>query len=132
MADTAQSVAPGPTTTSDRGRLSIENAAVRYPGFTAIQDVSFEVPPGQFVAIVGPTGCGKSSLLNLVAGLQSPADGRVCSAGRPVSGVNRDCAYMFQLDALLPWATALQNVQLGPVLRGTPKHAAAEAARGWL
>src|SRR5919204_6341138 len=112
--------------------ISAEAVGVRYPGFTALEEVSFEVPPGQFVAIVGPTGCGKSSLLNLVAGLQAPADGQVCTAGRPVSGVNRDCAYMFQTDALLPWKTALDNVLLGPLLRGLAHREAAALARQWL
>jgi sulfonate transport system ATP-binding protein len=116
----------------DSGRLVVESVGVRYPGFTAIQDVSFEVPAGQFVAIVGPTGCGKSSLLNLVAGLQAPASGRVCTGGRPVAGVNRDCAYMFQLDALLPWRSALENVRLGPRLRGMSRRESADLARKWL
>src|SRR5919204_1024929 len=112
--------------------ISAEAVGVRYPGFTAIEDISFEVPPGQFVAIVGPTGCGKSSLLNLVAGLQAPSAGQVLTAGRPVNAVNRDCAYMFQMDALLPWQSAVQNVRLGPQLRGTSKRDADKLAREWL
>jgi NitT/TauT family transport system ATP-binding protein len=118
--------------TADSGRLSVQGVAVRYPGFTAVEDVAFEVPPGQFVAIVGPTGCGKSTLLNLVAGLQAPSAGRVSTGGRPVNGVNRDCAYMFQMDALLPWQNAVQNVRLGPQLRGMPKGQAEKLAREWL
>ena len=118
--------------TAESGRLSVEGVAVRYPGFTAIEDVSFDVPPGQFVAIVGPTGCGKSTLLNLVAGLQAPSAGGVTTGARPVSGVNRDCAYMFQMDALLPWRSALQNVRLGPQLRGMSRTEADKLAREWL
>jgi NitT/TauT family transport system ATP-binding protein len=90
------------------------------------------VSAGEFVAIVGPTGCGKSSLLNLVAGLLPPAQGRVETGGRPVTTVNRECGYMFQVDALLPWKTALDNVLLGPVLRGTPSGEARRLARDWL
>ena len=118
--------------TAESGRLAVEGVAVEYPGFTAVEDVAFEVPPGQFVAIVGPTGCGKSTLLNLVAGLQAPSAGHITTGGRPVSGVNRDCAYMFQMDALLPWRSALQNVRLGPQLRGLPKGQAEKLAREWL
>jgi NitT/TauT family transport system ATP-binding protein len=114
------------------GRVQLTDAVVQYGSFTAVQDVSFEVPAGQFVAIVGPTGCGKSSLLNVVAGLQPPARGRVMTGSRPVNGVNRDCGYMFQMDALLPWKTALDNVILGPTLRGVPKRRAVELARDWL
>jgi predicted ABC-type transport system involved in lysophospholipase L1 biosynthesis ATPase subunit len=112
--------------------LELQGASVRYGGFTAVQDITFEVPDGQFVAVVGPTGCGKSSLLNLVAGLLAPAEGSVRTGGRPVTTVNRDCGYMFQSDALLPWKTALDNVLLGPVLRGMPKAEARNLALQWL
>jgi NitT/TauT family transport system ATP-binding protein len=84
------------------------------------------------VAIVGPTGSGKSSLLNVVAGLLAPAQGSACTAGRAVSGVNRSCGYMFQSDALLPWKTAVENVVLGPLLRGTPRRDALALAHDWL
>jgi NitT/TauT family transport system ATP-binding protein len=97
-----------------------------------VEDITVEVPDGQFVAVVGPTGCGKSSLLNLTAGLLAPSRGQVRTGGRPVTSVNRDCGYMFQVDALLPWKTALANVELGPVLRGTPKLAARGSAMQWL
>lgn len=117
----------------ETGRIQIEGVVVRYGSFTAIEDISFDVPPGQFVAVVGPTGCGKSSLLNLVAGLQAPARGMVKTGSRVMSGgINRECAYMFQMDALLPWKTALDNVSLGPIVRGTPKAKALELARDWL
>lgn len=112
--------------------IELEELALRYGSFEAIRGVGFAVPPGQFVAIVGPTGCGKSSVLNLVAGLLAPTTGRVLTGGAPVTGVNRDAAYMFQADALLPWKTALENVLLGPLLRGTPKARATEEAGRWL
>ena len=112
--------------------VRLEQVSVRYGGFVAVEDISFEVPPGQFVSVVGPTGCGKSSLLNLVAGLQLPSQGRVCTAGSAVTGINRECAYMFQSDALLPWKTALDNVVLGPLVRGTARGSATAMAREWL
>jgi NitT/TauT family transport system ATP-binding protein len=112
--------------------VELRNVAVRYDAYPAVEDISFDVPAGQFVAIVGPTGCGKSSLLNVVAGLLPTAQGSVCTAGRAVGGVNRACGYMFQTDALLPWKTALDNVLLGPILRGTPKPEASALARQWL
>jgi NitT/TauT family transport system ATP-binding protein len=112
--------------------VELRNVAVQYDAYLAVEDISFEVSGGQFVAIVGPTGCGKSSLLNVVAGLLATAQGTVCTAGRPVGGVNRDCGYMFQTDALLPWKTALDNVLLGPILRGTAKSDASLLARQWL
>ncbi len=116
----------------DPGGVELRRVKLQYGSFPAIDGISFEVPAGQFVAVVGPTGCGKSSVLNLVAGLLTPTDGVVATGGRPVAGVNHDCAYMFQADALLPWKTALDNVMLGPLLRGARKSEAAALARGWL
>ena len=112
--------------------LELQNATVQYGGFTAVQDITFEVQAGEFVSVVGPTGCGKSSLLNVVAGLLPLAQGSVRTAGRAVSTVNRDCGYMFQVDALLPWRTALDNVLLGPILHGTSRAEARSVARQWL
>lgn len=105
---------------------------MQYGDFTAVEDISFEVEPGQFVAVVGPTGCGKSSLLNVVAGLLSPARGSARTGGTTVHAINRNCGYMFQVDALLPWKTALDNVLLGPLLRGTDKPKAKTLALQWL
>jgi NitT/TauT family transport system ATP-binding protein len=112
--------------------IELRGIALHYGSFVAVEGVDFEVPAGQFVALVGPTGCGKSSLLNLVAGLVGPTAGRVLSGGAPLFGLNREAAYMFQADALLPWKTALDNVLLGPLLRGTKRAQAAEEARAWL
>src|SRR5207244_7511390 len=98
----------------------------------AIHNISFTVPSGQFVALVGPTGCGKSSLLNLVAGLLKPSAGTVRSDGHLLDSVNCKAAYMFQSDALLPWKTAIENIMFGPLLRRIPKIEAAKEANLWL
>jgi NitT/TauT family transport system ATP-binding protein len=84
------------------------------------------------VALVGPTGCGKSSVLHLVAGLLKPTAGTVRIGGRALDSINRDAVYMFQQDALLPWKTSIENVMLGPILRGAPKAQAANDAGSWL
>lgn len=100
--------------------------------FTAIKDVDFEVEPGQFCAVVGPTGCGKSTTLSLVSGLDKPSAGAVRVGGMPVDGIAEGVGFMFQADALLPWKTVLGNVALGPSFRGVPKRQAEASARDWL
>jgi NitT/TauT family transport system ATP-binding protein len=100
--------------------------------FTALKDATFTVEPGQFCAIVGPTGCGKSTTLGMVAGLDRPSVGSVMVGGREVSGVTPGVSFMFQGDALLPWKTVLQNVMLGPILGGMSKKDASGKARDWL
>jgi NitT/TauT family transport system ATP-binding protein len=100
--------------------------------FTALQDVTFAVEPGQFCAVVGPTGCGKSTTLSMVSGLDRPSAGSVRVGGREVSGVTEGISFMFQTDALLPWKTVLANVEMGPVFRGVGKREARALARDWL
>jgi len=112
--------------------ISLSSIGVTYSGHPALDDVSFEIPRGQFVSVVGPTGSGKSSILNVVAGLLKPTAGQVFSRGSQLTSINRDAAYMFQHDALLPWKTCLENVLLGPILRGKARFQAAKEAHLWL
>ena len=100
--------------------------------YTAISDVNLVVRPGQFCAIVGPTGCGKSTTLTLVAGLDRASAGSVKVGGHEVSGITRSTGFMFQADALLPWKTVLGNVMLGPAFRGVSKQDAKATAMEWL
>jgi sulfonate transport system ATP-binding protein len=100
--------------------------------FTALRDVDLAVEPGQFCAVVGPTGCGKSTTLTLVAGLDRPSAGVVQVAGRIVDGIVTGTSFMFQADALLPWKTVLANVAMGPVFRGVARKQAQASAREWL
>ena len=99
---------------------------------TAIQDVNLVVEPGQFCAVVGPTGCGKSTTLTLAAGLERPSAGTVRVSGSLVDGITKGASFVFQNDALLPWKPVLNNVALGPEFRGIPRKEAHAEAREWL
>jgi NitT/TauT family transport system ATP-binding protein len=100
--------------------------------FTALRDVDLTVKPGQFCAVVGPTGCGKSTTLTLVAGLDRPSAGIVQVSGQPVTGITPGTSFMFQADALMPWKTVLANVAMGPLFHGAGRKAAHDRAREWL
>ena len=100
--------------------------------FTALRDVSLAVPPGRFCAVVGPTGCGKSTTLTLVAGLDRPSAGTVRVAAAPVTGITPGTSFMFQADALLPWKSVLGNVAMGPIFHGAARSDAHATARDWL
>jgi NitT/TauT family transport system ATP-binding protein len=100
--------------------------------FTAIRDVSLTIEPGQFCAIVGPTGCGKSTTLAQVSGLARPSEGTVKVGGKEVTGITKGVSFMFQADALFPWKTVLGNVMIGPVLNGMSKKDAVALSRDWL
>jgi NitT/TauT family transport system ATP-binding protein len=99
---------------------------------SALEDFSLDIAPGEFCAIVGPTGCGKSTTLGLIAGLAKPQGGNVSLFGAPVTGIDPRVGFVFQQDALFPWRNVLSNVCAGPLFRGTPKAEAERQARDWL
>ena len=99
---------------------------------TALRDFNMTVARGEFACVVGPTGCGKSTTLNLVTGLAPPSAGEVRLMGHPVSGVDPDIGFVFQSDALFPWRNVLDNVAAGPLFRGVSKKEAYEKARDWI
>jgi NitT/TauT family transport system ATP-binding protein len=100
--------------------------------YPAIASASLSAADGEFVSIVGPTGCGKTTLLNIAAGLVVPSAGRVEIFGAPLAGLNRQAGYQFQAEALFPWKTALENVAIGLETGGVARSEARERARVWL
>jgi NitT/TauT family transport system ATP-binding protein len=93
--------------------IRIDHLSKRYApgGPLVLEDISLDVPSGEFVCLVGASGCGKSTLLSVVAGLETPTAGSVEVAGG-------QAAMMFQESALLPWLTARRNVEFALELRG--------------
>jgi len=100
--------------------------------YTALRDVSLSVAPGEFCAVVGPTGCGKSTTLGLISGLERPSQGSVQVMGQPVQGIDPRIGYVFQSDAVFPWKNVLSNVVTGPLFRGQPKAEALALAHEWI
>jgi NitT/TauT family transport system ATP-binding protein len=103
---------------------------------TAIQMLDFKIRPGDMVAIVGQTGCGKSTFLNLLIGLDRPTQGRIDIGGRtPYDDFDHFrgvLATVFQTDRLLPWRSALDNVRLPLELLGRDGREQKERAAHWL
>ena len=95
--------------------------------FVAVKDVNAEIATGEFVAILGHSGCGKSTVLSILAGLNTASFGGVIIDGREVTAPGPERAIVFQAPCLLPWLTAEQNVQLAAT-QGTKRRTGAEAA----
>jgi len=80
--------------------------------FVALQDVNLDIAQGEFVSIIGHSGCGKSTVLNMVAGLLSASSGAMLCAGREIAGPGPERGVVFQNHSLLPWLTCFDNVYL--------------------
>src|SRR5579875_2433071 len=100
--------------------------------YTALRDLSLDVKVGEFCAVVGQTGCGQSTTLSLISGLERPTDGEVWVMGKPVQGIDSRIGYVFQSDAVFPWKNVLNNVASGPLFRGMRKAEALTKAREWI
>jgi NitT/TauT family transport system ATP-binding protein len=126
-----------PSRREDRAAIVVDHVTKRFPTpsgslYTAVQDLSFTVGRGEFCAIVGPTGSGKSTTLTLISGLEKPSRGTVTMLGEPVAGVMRRAGYVFQTDALFPWKNVLDNIATGPIYRRVSRDDARRRAQEWV
>ena len=98
--------------------ISVEGLTRRFPdpsgkgALTVFEDLWFGVEEGEFACVIGHSGCGKSTILNVLAGLDRPSAGSIIAAGKHVDGPSLDRAVIFQGHALMPWLSALANVEL--------------------
>lgn len=110
--------------------ISIEGLTKQYPvpkgrgSMTVFEDLWLGIEEGEFICVVGHSGCGKSTLLNILAGLETPTSGGIIVNGKEISGPSLDRAVIFQGHALMPWLSALGNIELAVRSRNpswTPK-----------
>jgi NitT/TauT family transport system ATP-binding protein len=106
--------------------LSAEHVTKSYPAggadVVAVRNLSLDVEEGELLCLLGASGCGKSTMLNLFAGFASPTSGRVLLRGTPITGIEPRCGMVFQSYALFPWKTVRQNVEFPLRMRGVPRH----------
>ncbi|RZS85586.1 ABC transporter ATP-binding protein [Pigmentiphaga kullae] len=99
--------------------LEVDDLCKRYPGrdgkpgAPVFDKIAFSIDKGEFVCVIGHSGCGKSTILNILAGIDEPSRGTLIMDGREIAGPSLDRGVVFQAHALLPWLTALQNVEFG-------------------
>ncbi|MCI0749457.1 MAG: ABC transporter ATP-binding protein [Nevskiales bacterium] len=104
--------------------LKVQDLARRYPGgkrgdavFTVFEQVNFSIRKGEFVCMIGHSGCGKTTILNVLAGLDRASDGVCIMDGREIAGPSLDRGVIFQNHSLLPWHSALKNVTFAVAAR---------------
>src|SRR5436190_4109987 len=97
-----------------------------------LERMTFDVAPGEFVCLLGPSGGGKSTMLGILAGLERPDAGEVLIDGHPVIGPGPDRAVLFQDPALFPWMSVRANVEFALKMLGVPVAERRERARAWL
>jgi NitT/TauT family transport system ATP-binding protein len=104
--------------------LRVTDVGMEYSGgrgaakVAALGKVSLEVHQGEIVSLIGPSGCGKTTLLNLIAGFMQPTSGSITTRRGAVTKPGKDRVMVFQRPALLPWSRTIDNVRMGPILRG--------------
>ena len=98
--------------------LHIENLSKRFGSKTVLEQINFSMRSGDFLALVGSSGSGKSTILRLIAGLDQPSAGSIKVDGDPVIGPGPDRGMVFQKYSLYPWLSAADNVAFGMRLQG--------------
>jgi NitT/TauT family transport system ATP-binding protein len=113
-------------------KVFFEQNDPRKPGLVALYDVSFSIRKKEFVCLLGPSGCGKTTLIRIIAGLIPLDKGEILVNGAPVTAPGRDRCMVFQQFGLLPWRTALGNVEFGLEIEGMPSDERQKIARRYL
>lgn len=94
--------------------LQIENVSLRFPnGKIAFQDLSLTTEKNEIIGILGTSGCGKSTFLRVLAGLERGYTGNIINANEPLNGINQKAGFIFQEPRLMPWLTVIENVAFG-------------------
>ncbi|REE74976.1 NitT/TauT family transport system ATP-binding protein [Rhodococcus wratislaviensis] len=133
----ARSAGVGSPADPGRNAIEFEGVEATYPApqggtRTVLSGIDLQIPAGEFIAIVGRSGCGKTTLLNMAAGLVDPAAGRVSVMGKTPRDARSHLGFMLARDALLPWRSALRNVEYGLELRGVRRAERRALGRRWL
>lgn len=105
-------------------KVKVINLTKKFGDLLVLDDISFEVKKGEFLCIVGPTGCGKTTFLNSITKLYQPTSGEILVNQEPVDLKKHNVAYIFQEYSTMPWLTVEDNVRFGLDIKHTPKEKA--------
>lgn len=106
---------------SDNIKIHVENLTKKYADLLVLDSLSFDIKKGEFVCVVGPTGCGKTTFLNLLSCLIEPTEGRILIDGVPANPKKHDIAFVFQESSSFPWLNVRSNIAFGMKMKGWPR-----------
>ena len=99
------------------GKILEADISMRFSGMEVLKDIRFQVEENEFLVVVGPTGCGKTTLGNILAGLEKPTSGSVKIRGEVVDPKTHNISYVFQEPSCIPWYTMIQDVTMGLTIK---------------
>ena len=108
------------TDASREGEIEVERVTKRFGDVTAVDDISITIPGGEFFSMLGPSGCGKTTTLRMIAGFETPDEGRILLQGADVTNVppaRRNVNMVFQAYGLFPHMTVAENIAFGPKIK---------------
>lgn len=113
-------------------KVQVNNLSKQFGDLQVLDNISFSVKQGEFLCIVGPTGCGKTTFLNSLTRLYEPTSGEILFNGEPVNMEKHNLAYIFQEYSTMPWLTVEENVRFGLDIKKVNKKLAGERVREYL
>ena len=102
-------------------KIKVDHLTKKFGDLLVLDDISFEVKKGEFVCVVGPTGCGKTTFLNLLTRIYQPSSGELYIDGEPADPQRHNISFAFQEPSALPWLTVAENLEFGLKIKKVPK-----------
>ena len=115
-----------------KDKVKVTHLTKKFDDLLVLDDISFTVKEGEFLCIVGPTGCGKTTFLNSLTKLYKPTSGEILINDEPVDLLRHNIAYIFQEYSTMPWLTVEENVGFGLDIKNIPKSEAKEKVNEYL
>lgn len=106
---------------ADKVKIKVDHLTKRFGDLLVLDDISFEVKKGEFVCVVGPTGCGKTTFLNLLTRIYQPSSGELYIDGQPADPKKHNISFAFQEPSAMPWLTVEENLEFGLKIKKVEK-----------
>ena len=102
-------------------KIHVENLTKKFGDLLVLDNISFDIQKGDFICVVGPTGCGKTTFLNLLSCLIEPTSGKLLIDGEPADPKKHDIAFVFQEPSSFPWLNGEENIEIGMIIKKVPE-----------